>query len=174
MHEHDRTFRAMPSFQRYRMYQEVNNLEWTTSAGKHCLTHYPQARDAIIDLLENVTTKNGQVVWGKMRTILKNMNIAKGVFSFNFETPKRKGFDANLTSNIMQHEDYVGPDWHNWDLEKQDCFIDLILDDELDDLASAFNPCVISLTSCTRPSLLLPVWESVGERNHRRLVRQRT
>ena len=33
----------------------------------------------------------------------------------------------------MQHEDYVGPEWHEWELEKQDRFIDVILEDELDD-----------------------------------------
>ncbi len=125
MPKEDRTFRAMPSFQRYRIYQEVNNLEWATSAGRHLLIHYPEARDAIVHLLEHPTTKNGQVTFGNMKKELKN--IAEGNFQFNFETPKRKGFDGNLTSNVMQHEDYVGPEWHEWDLEKQDEFIDIIL-----------------------------------------------
>lgn len=133
MNDETRTFRAMPSFQRYRIYQEVNNLEWRTAEGQHCLTDYPEARNAIIDLLEKVTTKNGQVVWGKMKNILKNQDLAEGSIEFNFETPKRKGFDGNLTSNIMQGEDFVGSDWHDWDLETQDKFIDVILDDELDD-----------------------------------------
>lgn len=140
MSEHDRTFRAMPSFQRYRMYQEVNNLEWATANGRHYLTDYPQARDAIIDLLEKPPTKadgdiakDKLIVWGNMKKILKRMDIVEGHIEFNYESEKRKGFDSNLTSNIMQHEDYVGADWHGWDLDKQDRFIDLILDDELDD-----------------------------------------
>ena len=135
----DRTFRAMPSFQRYRIYQEVNNLDWATSSGKHFLTDHPEARDAIINLLEHTpikekpTDKNAQVSFHKMKIILKRMELAEGKFDFNFETPKRKGFDGDLTAHIMQHEDYVGSGWHDWPLEKQDKFIAVILDDNLDD-----------------------------------------
>ncbi len=128
-----RTFRAMPGFQRYRMYQEVNSLEWATAEGRHCLREYPEARDAIIELLERPTTKNGLVVWGNMKTCLKKYEIVEGDIVFNFETPKRKGFDGNLTSSVMQHEDCIGPEWYQWPLEKQDGFIEIILDDELDD-----------------------------------------
>ncbi len=135
----DRTFRAMPSFQRYRIYQEVNNLDWATSSGKHFLTDHREARDAIINLLEHTpikekpTGKNAQVSFHKMKIILKEMELAEGKFDFNFETPKRKGFDGDLTAHIMQHEDYVGSGWHDWPLEKQDSFIAVILDDNLDD-----------------------------------------
>ena len=74
MSAHDRTFRAMPSFQRYRMYQEVNNLEWATAEGRHSLINYPEARDRIIDLLERPPAKNDGdiakdklIVWGNMK-----------------------------------------------------------------------------------------------------------
>ena len=129
MSEHDRAYRAMPSFQRYRIYQEVNSLEWTTSDGVSRLRDYKEARDMIIELLEEkVTAKNGIVVWSKMKKILKDMDIVEGNFEFNYETPKRKGFDGNLTSHIMHHEDYVGKQWHDWDLDKQDRFISAILE----------------------------------------------
>ena len=130
-----RTFRAMPGFQRYRMYQEVNSLEWATAEGRHCLREYPEARDAIIELLERPTTKNGLVVWGNMKKCLKKYEIVEGDIVFNFETPKRTGFDGNLTSNVMQHEDCIGSEWHQWPLEKQDGCIEVILDDVLDDEA---------------------------------------
>ncbi len=35
MHDEDRAFRAMPSFQQYRIYQEVHNLEWSDGLGIH-------------------------------------------------------------------------------------------------------------------------------------------
>ncbi|MEG9862889.1 MAG: type II CRISPR RNA-guided endonuclease Cas9 [Parvularculales bacterium] len=131
MPAHDRTFRAMPSFQRYRMYQEVNSLGWNNDQGyfqnaPDCSRLW-EARDAIVTLLERVETKNGQIVWSKMKNILKRMDIEEGNFEFNFESEKRKGFDGNLTSNIMQREDYVGSEWHEWSLEKQDNFIDIII-----------------------------------------------
>lgn len=139
MNKEKRTFRAMPSFQHYRIYQEVNNLEWRTSDGKHCLRDNHAARDAIINLMQNPsrkekpTDKNAKITFKTMRTALKKMEVIDDEIQFNFETPKRKGFDGNSTSNVMQHEDYIGPAWHKWALEKQDAFIDIILDDELDD-----------------------------------------
>ena len=119
----DRTFRAMPSFQRYRIYQEVNNLTWGTSDKTYKLIDYPVARDEIVDMLERVSTKSGQVTFGNIKKVLKRTGLAEGNFEFNLETPKRKGLDGNLTSNLMQHEDCVGPQWHEWPLEKQDEFI---------------------------------------------------
>ena len=124
----DRTFRAMPSFQRYRIYQEVNNLDWTTSKKKNSLIDHPEARDAIIDLLEKPNTKSGEVVFGKMKNILKELGIAEGNFAFNLETPKRKGLDGNKTSLLMRSEDCVGEQWDHWPVEKQDAFVGVILE----------------------------------------------
>ena len=131
--DEDRTFQAMPSFQRYRIYQEVNNLEWTTSQGKNRLIDHPEARDKIVVLLEHPTTQKGNVTFGKMKKVLQNMRLANGDIQFNFESSKRKGFDGNHTSNLMQDERRVGPEWHDLPLEKQDQFISVILNDELDD-----------------------------------------
>ena len=123
----DRTFRAMPSFQRYRIYQEVNSLEWQDGFVKEKVRNHPEARNAIVHLLETVATKNGQVSFGKMKNELKKRGIAEGNFKFNFETAKRKGFDGNLTSNLMQSDDFIGPAWHDWSIDQQDEFIDVIL-----------------------------------------------
>ena len=133
MPEEKRTFRAMPSFQRYRIYQDVNALEWRTGTDEHLLRDHHEARDAIIELLEKPslkerpTDKNAQAGFAKMKTLLKKRDLAEGDFKFNFETQKRNGFDGNLTSNVMQHEDYVGSVWHDWSWDKQDEFIDVIL-----------------------------------------------
>ena len=135
--DEDRTFRAMPSFQRYRIYQEVNNLE--ESLGKIKIRDYRDIRDKIVTMLEEPSSKdeptprNGKISFHKMKKVLKDNGLVKGQIRFNFETQGCKGFDGNLTSHVMQHEDYVGSDWHKWTLEKQDSFIKIILDDELDD-----------------------------------------
>jgi len=123
----DRTFRAMPSFQRYRIYQEVNNLEWQDGHSSKRVRDYPGARDEIVRLLEKVATKNGRVGFGKIKGVLKRLDYAEGDFKFNFETAKRRGFEGNLTSNLMQHEDRVGEEWHSWPLERQDEFVDVLL-----------------------------------------------
>lgn len=155
----NRTFQAMPSFQRYRIYQEVNNLEWTTSWGKNRLIDHPEARDAIIDILEHPTNQKGNVPFNKMKKVLKSKGLANGDFQFNFETSKRTGFDGNHTSNLMQNERCVGPEWHNWSLEKQDQFISVILNDELDDqkvhdiLMQDYNLSDVAATECTEAPL---------------------
>ena len=119
----DRTFRAMPSFQRYRIYQEVNNLTWSTSKLTYKLIDYPETRNEIVGMLERVSTQRGHVTFGKMKTLLKRKGLAEGDFQFNLETRKRSGLEGNLTSNLMQHEDCIGPQWHEWPLEKQDQLI---------------------------------------------------
>ena len=132
----NRAYKAMPSFQRYRIYQEVNNLEWGTWKGKKRLIDYPKARDRIVKLLEIVESKNGLLVWSKMKKALKEIKVIDedvNDVNFNFETPKRKGFEGNLTTKVMQHEDCVGQQWNEWSLEKQDEFIGIILDDKKDD-----------------------------------------
>ncbi len=138
--EEDRTYRAMPSFQRYRIFQEVNNLEWRYITNIEKLIDEPKDRDLIIYLLEHPSIKsrpthrNAAVSFTKMRTELKRREaLIDDNCTFTMQTEKRTGFDGNQTTNVMQHEDYVGQEWHNWPLEKQDQFISVILDDQLDD-----------------------------------------
>lgn len=129
----ERAFRAMPSFQRYRIFQEVNNLEWATSAGKMKLIDFPEGRDAIISLLEKPSTKKGNVVFGKMKTELKKWGIAEGNFTFNFETPKRTEFLGNTTSHFMRDAGCVGARWDAWSLEQQDGFVAGMLEKKPDE-----------------------------------------
>lgn len=158
--DRDRTYRAMPTFQRYRIYQEINNLEWATSTGRRRLRDYPEARDRLIEMAERPTTKKGNVTFGKMKKELQGMGIAEGDFQFNLETAKRKGLDGNLTSNLMQREGLVGPDWHAWPLEKQDAFIAVILDDEASDeevrekLVQEYGLTEVAAAACTEAPLL--------------------
>ena len=127
-----RTFRAMPSFQRYRIYQDVNNLEWNNGEGKFKNASSRalwDARDAIIKLMERPVTQKGNVAWRTIENTIKKHKLAEGNIKFNFmrDEKRENGLDGNLTSNIMQHEYYVGDIWHGWDLDKQDEFIDIIL-----------------------------------------------
>ena len=135
----NRTYRAMPSFQQFRIYQEVNNLEWSSSRVREKIICHKAARDTAIEMLErpsikkNPTYNNATVSFHALRTQLKKMDVMDGDCKFNFESESRKAFEGNQTTNIMQHEDYVGQQWHSWSLENQDEFISIILDDNLDD-----------------------------------------
>ena len=137
--DEDRVHRAMPSFQRYRIYQEVNNLEWRHGFDRVYLVDDRTDRDRVIEMLEKPSKKktpsdrNALVSFNTIRNELKKREAMIGNCEFNLESEKRKGIDGNQTSNVMQHEDYVGLKWHDWSLDKQDKFISIILDDELDD-----------------------------------------
>ena len=134
-----RTYKAMPSFQRYRIFQEVNSLEWDEYGQVQKLRELPYARDEIVYLLEHPsakktpTTRNARVSFRQMKNRLIKLDIADGEFRFNFETEKRDFFDGNSTANIMQHEECIGKPWHDWPIERQDEFIALILNADLSD-----------------------------------------
>ena len=157
----DRVYRAMPTFQHYRIYQDVNNLEWTRPSGREKLIEHSEARDAIVQLLESGrrSDKSGLVIWKKMKDILKEMGVVDGEITFNFENPSKKGFSCNLTSKLMQDEDCVGEEWNQWSLEKQDSFITMIIGDEQDDeiikksLRETFNLSEYSATKCMNAPL---------------------
>ena len=160
-----RTFRAMPSFQRYRILSEVNNIAWITSGGTTSIIDYANAQIAVVNLLEQPsikttpTDRNAKVGFAKIRTVLRKLEMVEGEFRINLETFNRKDLDGNQTSNVMQHEDYVGSDWHFWSIEKQDEFIKIILDDELSDeevqcsLINDFGLSEFSANNCTKAPL---------------------
>ena len=75
-----RTFRAMPSFQRYRIYQDVNNLEWNNGEGKFKNASSQvlwDVRDAIIKLMERPSTSKGNVDWKTIESAIKKHKLAK-------------------------------------------------------------------------------------------------
>lgn len=144
MQSEKRTFRAMPSFQRYRICQEVNNLKWYDENHREwkSLRAHKEARDKIVDMLErgkrvkNPSVRNAEIGFGALKKCLANEGLVENTaVGINYETfDRRKGLDANLTSHIMQRPDHVGEQWHGWSLDKQDKFVALILDsDELSD-----------------------------------------
>ncbi len=164
--DEDRVHRAMPSFQRYRIYQEVNNLEWRYGIDRVRLIDDPLDRNRVIELLEqpsvkkNPSDRNALVRFNAIRKELKKREAMLGDCEFNLESERRKGIDGNQTSNVMQHEDYVGPKWHDWSLDKQDKFISTILDDKLDDqemcdrLIKQFDLTPISAEMCKNAKLV--------------------
>lgn len=163
--DEDRVHRAMPSFQRYRICQEVNNLEWRYGIDRIRLIDDQLDRNCVIEMLEQKPVKNNPhkytlVSFNAIRKELKRREAMIENCEFNLESEKRKGIDGNQTSIVMRHEDYVGPEWHSWSLDKQDKFISIILDDQLDDqkvcdkLISEFGLSPISAEMCKNAKLV--------------------
>ena len=82
--------------------------------------------------MENISTKAGEFTFGNMKKILNKEGIIEAPITFNFESPKRKGFQGNVTSREMRHEDCFGPAWNELSLSAQDDVIDKINDDHLE------------------------------------------
>lgn len=129
-----RCYRALPSFQRYRILQEVNNLEWSSPKGTFRLIEIPQARDLVLELMLKPKTKSGNVVFSKIAGVLKELDLVEGNFKFNLQSDMRKHLDGDQTAAEMQQPGMIGQQWHQWPLEKQDALIDILLDSKLSDL----------------------------------------
>jgi CRISPR-associated endonuclease Csn1 len=102
---------ALPSTQRFRMYQEVNNLRILREG----LTEEPltlQQRDNLIDALEH----NGKRSFVQIKKLLG----VGGTVQFNFEDPKRQELKGNVTAAILSRDERFGKDWFAFDETTQD------------------------------------------------------
>jgi CRISPR-associated endonuclease Csn1 len=110
---------ALPSTQRFRMFQELNNLRLMTPGLQEAPLSLAQ-RDTLAALLEQ-----GDVTFGRMRTALK----LPGTTKFNLEDVKRKHLGGNATARRLSHEDLFGERWRAMDLTTQDTIVDRLLND---------------------------------------------
>ncbi|MDO8262219.1 MAG: type II CRISPR RNA-guided endonuclease Cas9 [Gallionella sp.] len=111
MPDEERAPLALPSTQRFRMYQEVNNLRILRAGLKEeALTL--QQRDDLIKALE----ANSKRTFTQIKTLLKT----GGAVQFNFEDPKRQELKGNVTSAILSRAEHFGAAWFTFNEAKQD------------------------------------------------------
>lgn len=105
---------ALPSTQRFRMYQEVNNLRILREGLKEePLTL--QQRDNLIVALE----EHSKCTFTRIKTLLG----VGGAVKFNFEDPKRQELKGNTTSAILSRDEHFGKAWFTFDEAKQDAIV---------------------------------------------------
>lgn len=105
---------ALPSTQRFRMYQEVNNLRIL----RHGLKEEPltlKQRDELIAALEENSKRSF--------TQIKKLLGVGGAAQFNFEDPKRQELKGNTTSAILSKDEHFGSTWFTFDEAKQDAIV---------------------------------------------------
>jgi CRISPR-associated endonuclease Csn1 len=102
---------ALPSTQRFRIYQEVNNLR-ILQDGLNDVPLTLRQRDALVQALEE----------NQKRTFIqiKKLLGLGGTAQFNFEDPKRQELKGNTTSAILAKKQHFGRDWFTFDEAKQD------------------------------------------------------
>lgn len=121
MPDEERAPLALPSTQRFRIYQEVNNLRLLRAGLKEEALTLAQ-RDALVGALEAHSKRT-------FTQIKKLLNIA-GAVKFNFEDPKREEIKGNVTSAILGRAEHFGAAWFSFPEAKQDEIVAQLVTEE--------------------------------------------
>lgn len=121
---------AMPSYQEFRIIQEVINLSWRDDwlQETRIATNTP-----LFDQIVRELNQKKSLSFTAMAKMMRKLNLVDYTPDFNLASEKRKALDGNLTSHIMRDDKRFGAQWDSWPLETQDEIISHLLDDALDD-----------------------------------------
>lgn len=111
---------ALPSSQRFRIYQEVNNLRILREGLKEDPLTLQQ-RDIVVKTLE----ANSKC---SFKQIVKLLDI--GSVTFNIQDAKRQELKGNTTSAILSKPDFFGKNWFGFDEKKQDAIVIQLVTEE--------------------------------------------
>ena len=121
MPEQERAPLALPSQQRFRILQEVNNLRWLdASLREHTLTL--EQRDAVVHALERGNAS--------FDTRIPKLTGLSGAAKFNLADAKRNELKGNVTSLRLAKKDLFGDAWHRFDEAQQDEIVMQLLTEE--------------------------------------------
>lgn len=112
---------ALPSQQRFRIYQEVNHLYVLREGLKEEALTLGQ-RDSLVDALERNSKRSF--------TQIKKLLGLGGVVQFNFEDPKRQELKGNTTSAILSRKEHFGEAWFEFTSEQQDAIVTQLVSEE--------------------------------------------
>ena len=112
---------ALPSTQRFRIYQEVNHLR-ILGEGLQEKPLTPEQRDAIVQALES----NLKVTFKAVRKLLK----LGGTVQFNLEDEKRTELKGNAASASLSKPQHFGDAWYDIDHTTQDEIVWQLLNEE--------------------------------------------
>jgi CRISPR-associated endonuclease Csn1 len=105
---------ALPSTQRFRIYQELNNLRVLREGLKEEPLTLQQRNE-----LANALDQNSKCTFTQIKKLLG----LGGAVQFNFEDPKRQEFKGNVTNAILRKADHFGEAWMAFDEAKQDAIV---------------------------------------------------
>lgn len=117
--------KALPSSQRARIFQEVNNLR-IAPTGKHSIGLTKEERNIIVESLLIPTSKTAKRTFDQLRKI-KGLSIYDG---FNLESEKRKDLQGDETAALLMQENRWGKAWFDLDLATQDEIVTRLINDE--------------------------------------------
>lgn len=121
MPEEERAPLALPSTQRFRMYQEVNHLRILREGLKDEPLTLAQ-RDQLIAAMESKSKLSF--------TSMKRLLSVGGTVQFNFEDPKRQELKGNATGAILGDKKHFGDPWFAFPESKQDAIVQQLVSEE--------------------------------------------
>lgn len=119
--EEERAPLALPSIQRFRIYQEVNSLRILQNNLQEGVLSLRQ-RDDLVETLE----KNGKRSFTQIKKVL---GLGDAI-QFNFEDNKRQELKGNVTSAILSKKEHFGIAWLTFDEAKQDAIVMQLVTEE--------------------------------------------
>lgn len=114
-----RIARAHPLYQRFRLLQEVNNLQVLEGHLR------PEQRE----IVKQALNKKEKLTFDQIRRQLK---IGSNSY-FNLETTNKAYLQGNRTNAVLAKKDYFGQSWFNLSLEVQNDIVELLLAEENED-----------------------------------------
>lgn len=124
-----RAYLALPSYCKFRILSEVNNLKIKNLRTREIIELTSQQKQKIIDKLNS---QKSQVKFSALRKLISSKieSFAGDEFEFNLESERRLGLDANPTESLLKNEKYFGENWNNFSLEKQDEIVEFLLEED--------------------------------------------
>jgi len=124
-----RAYLALPSYCKFRILSEVNNLKIKNLRTREIIELTPQQKQQII---ERLNSQKSQVKFSALKKLLstKNISYVGDDFEFNLESNRREGLDANPTESLLKNEKYFGENWNNFSLQKQDEIVEYLLEED--------------------------------------------
>jgi CRISPR-associated endonuclease Csn1 len=119
--EEERALLALPSQQRFRIYQEVNNLRLLGENLNEQILSLEQ-RDKLALALEYGNKS--------FKTAIPNLLGLSGAVQFNLADEKRAELKGNVTSIILSKKEHFGERWRSFDEAKQDAIVTRLAQEE--------------------------------------------
>lgn len=116
---------ALPSTQRFRIFQELNNLRVRQTGVPEVALTLAQ-RDTLARMLEaGEVSKQGLLTFAAMK---KALGLPRTV-EFNLEDSKRDGLKGNASARTLARDELFGARWREFSLAKQDEIVDRLIND---------------------------------------------
>ncbi len=119
MPDQERAPLALPSQQRFRIYQEVNNLRMLREGLQEQALTLEQ-RDLLADALETHSKRS-------FTQIQKLLGFSG---QFNLQDDKRTELKGNTTSAVLSKKEFFGSQWASFDAEQQDAIVMQLVTEE--------------------------------------------